>query len=494
MEVRAYINVLLRWKWLILAVTFVCAVTSVIVSLQLPRAYASTTEALVSPKQVLNNSSVNDPSQLPTVDQLVFTYLALVDTDPVRQGLVSSGVPRSPDALRGHLIAIRVPNTTLIAVTAVDRDPAVALLEAQNVITKVNDSLRDLQAKVPGTDQNSHLEALVPWEVPTQSPIAPISPNIPQNLLLALGAGLLLGIAVAFILERLDTTIKADTDVRLKLGLPLLGSIFNRPLERDEAKAGAEISIIASTPGPDPVAEQYRALRTNIMFSRIDEPVSTMVVTSTLPGEGKSTTACNLAVVMAQAGYKVILVDADLRRPSLHRVFGIKRNTGLGNLTLGAGPVEGFLTLTDVPNLRVLCSGPLPPNPSELLGSNAMQRIIGRLKATSDVLIFDTPPIGTFTDATVLGAIVDGVVLVVEQGRTPMNSIVRSIETLDAVGIKPLGVVLNKSQAGDHLYSYYEYYTDLAGAEDDSVEMPPSDDEAARDQPTAQAASAGARE
>jgi len=464
MELRAYINVLRRWEWLITAVAVVSAVTAGIVSLQLPKTYASTTEALVSPKQVLSVTNVADPNQLPNVDQLVLTYLALIDTDPVRRGLVKSGVPRTADELRGRLTAVRVPDTTLIQVTAHDRDPAVALLEAQNVISNVNISLRDLQAKVPGASQNSRLEALVPWEVPTQRPTVPVSPNIPQNILLALGGGLLLGIGIAFSLERLDTTIKAETDVRLKLSQPLLGSIFNRPVAKADVKAGVEIAVVGATRGPDPVAEQYRALRTNIMFSRLDQSVSTIAVTSTLSGEGKSTTACNLAVVMAQAGFRVILVDADLRRPSLHRVFGLQRNTGLGNLTLEGGPVDGFLSETDIPNLRVLCSGPLPPNPSELLGSNTMQRIIGGLKATADVLIFDTPPIGTFTDATVLGAMVDGVVLVVEYGRTPINRIFRSLETLDAVGIRPLGVLLNKSKASEQSDSYFDYYADPNGA------------------------------
>jgi capsular exopolysaccharide synthesis family protein len=461
-EIRDFLRALRRWKWLILAVSLVCAATAVLVSYQLPKTYASTAEALVSPKQVVSSTAITDPSQLPNIDQLVLTYMSLVDTAPVRQGLVDAGVPRSPDQLRGHLVATRVPDTTLISVTATDSDPQVALLEAKLVTSEVNKSLTDLQARVPESNQNSHLDALVPWEVPTQPAAAPISPNIPLNTAIALGVGLFLAAGLAFLLESLDATIKADTDVRLKLGLPLLGSVVDRPIDKTEGATGAELGV-TSAAGGGPFSEQFRSLRTNIMFSRVDQQLSTIVMTSTLPGEGKTTTACNLAVVMAQAGYKVVLVDADLRRPALQRVFREKGNAGIGNLILGEGPLSRFLVETEVPNLRVLYSGPIPPNPSELLGSASMQNIIAKVKSTADLLIFDTPPIGAFTDATVLGATVDAVVLVVERGRTPIRDIQRSLETLAAVGVTPLGVVLNRAQFDADAY-YYAYYAEEPSA------------------------------
>jgi succinoglycan biosynthesis transport protein ExoP len=392
---------------------------------------------------------------VPNLDQLVATYVGLVDTDPVRRRLANSGVPRQPGELKGHILAVRAPNTTLINVTVTDRDPAVALLIAQNVIPAVNQSLQELQAQVPGSNQNSHLDALIPWEVPTDRPGSPISPNVPRNGLLAVAAGLALAIGLAFVLERLDQTIKTEADVRLKLGVPLLGSVFYRPLERAEASLGEELEIITATHQMDRVSEQYRAIRTSILFSRIDERLATIVVTSTLPGEGKTTTACNLAVVMAQAGNRVILVDADFRRPGLQQVFDIQPNVGLSDAVIGNGSIEELLVDTTVENLRVLTSGPTPPNPSEVLGSTAMDRVIEQLTSSTDVIILDTPPLAAVTDATVLGALVDGLVLVVEEGRTPITSVKRSIETLAAVGVEPLGVVLNKSSSAET--EFYPY-------------------------------------
>jgi capsular exopolysaccharide synthesis family protein len=460
MGARDFLRLVRKWIWLMVAFAVVCAITSALISLQLPKTYASTTVALVSPKQVLANPGATSTDQTPTIDQLVATYIGLIDTDPVRQRISASGVPRTADQLRGSIVGTLRPGTTLINITSSDPDPAVSLLVAQRVVGAVNDSLDELQSKVPGSNQNSHLEALVPWDVPTARPAFPVSPNIPLNAGVAAGAGLLVASAVVFILERLDTTIKADTDVRLKLKLPLLGNVFYRRLDKGEEQLGRELESISSTMAKDPIVEQYRAIRTSLMFGSIDQALQTIVVSSTLPGEGKTTTACNLAVVMAQAGNSVILADADYRRPALHRIFGLQRNLGLGNLTLGEGQVSDFLIQTSTPNLQVLCSGPIPPNPSEMIGSNAMVRAIALLKSSADIIIFDTPPIGAVTDATVLGALVDGVILVVEQGRTPIQAINRSLETLRAVGIEPMGVILNKAKATDPYYSYASYYGD----------------------------------
>jgi capsular exopolysaccharide synthesis family protein len=456
-DFRGYLRALRRWKWLILTFAIVCAATSALVSLQLQKTYASTATALVSPRQVLSNPTQADQGQLPTIDQLMNTYSGLIDSDPVRQRLAAGGVPRSAGELRGHIVATRIPDTTLIKITAQDRDPAVALLISQNVVAAFNASLEELQAKTPGNAQNSKLDALVSWETPTARPGLPISPDIPTNTALGLGAGLVVAIALAVLLERLDTTIKVDTDVALKLDVPLLGAVFYRRTRRGH-DPDDEMEVITSTHSKDPVAEQYRGIRTNVLFSRIDQSLGAIVVTSTLPGEGKTTTSSNLAVVMAQAGFSVILVDGDFRRPSLHKVFGIQRNRGLGNLILANNTEAEVLIETNVPNLRLLCSGPTPPNPSELLGSTAMDRVMRRLKELSDVLIIDTPPIGAVTDATVLGANADGVILVVERGRTPVEAIKRSLETLRKVGIDPMGVVLNKAMATDPYYSYSYYY------------------------------------
>jgi capsular exopolysaccharide synthesis family protein len=204
------------------------------------------------------------------------------------------------------------------------------------------------------------------------------------------------------------------------------------------------------------MSEAFRAVRTNVLFSLIDRRLHTLVVTSTAPGEGKTISACNLAITMAEAGTKVVLVDADFRRPDLHHVFGVGHKMGLGNVILGQMRLTDALHPTKVPNLRVLTVGTIPPNPSELLGSAAMAEIINSLKQTADVIVFDTPPVGPVTDATVLAPVSDAVVMVVEPSRSGAPSILLGLQTLRAVKANVLGVILNKVR-GQQAPGYYYY-------------------------------------
>jgi capsular exopolysaccharide synthesis family protein len=209
----------------------------------------------------------------------------------------------------------------------------------------------------------------------------------------------------------------------------------------------------------EPVSEAFKAIRTSLLFTISDkERLAAIVVTSSIPGEGKTSTACNLAVAMAQAGHSVILVDADFRRPDLHRIFHRPENVGLGNLILGDRPESEVLMSTPLDNLRVVCTGPTPPDPSELLGSTRMLGVVRRLKELADVVIFDTPPVSAVTDATVLATMVDGVVLVVEGGRTPVQSVIKARDILQSVNARILGVVLNKVRQSDTGEYYYRYY------------------------------------
>jgi protein-tyrosine kinase len=209
-----------------------------------------------------------------------------------------------------------------------------------------------------------------------------------------------------------------------------------------------------------PISEAYRVLRTNLQFSSLDQPLRTLVVTSPNPVEGKSTTVANLGVVMAQAGKSVIVVDADLRRPVLHRIFQLNNDRGLTDVLLSAEPLlDGHLQATGVENLRLLNTGPLPPNPSELLGSQRMARLIEQLKAEADVVLFDSPPSLAVTDASVLATQTDGVLIVADAGRTRRNLARESVERFQQVGAKTLGVVLNRLKAGrGGSYYYYNYY------------------------------------
>lgn len=204
-----------------------------------------------------------------------------------------------------------------------------------------------------------------------------------------------------------------------------------------------------------PVAEAYRTLRTNIQFSTIDKPVQTILATSTGPDEGKSTTLANLAVAIAQTGSSVILVDCDLRRPTLHRMFGLRNSEGLTSVALGECRDALPFQDTAVPNLRVLAAGPTPPNPSELLGSRRMSEVIAILKGQADFVLFDTPPIIAVTDAAVLASKVDGVLLVIRAGKTKRDLAKRAKELLNKVNANILGAVLNDARAESNAYNYY---------------------------------------
>ncbi len=192
-------------------------------------------------------------------------------------------------------------------------------------------------------------------------------------------------------------------------------------------------------------AEAYRTLRTNIQFSSLDKPIQTLLVTSTAPDEGKSTTLANLAVTMAQAEQRVILVDCDLRRPSVHTLFGVPNEQGLTTAILqGDGPLP--LQATSVPGLSLLTSGPLPPRPADLLGSRRMEQLIARLRNEADIVLFDTPPVVAVTDAAVLATRVDGVLLVLQAGQTRRDRAREARQKLEKVKANIIGVVLNNAK------------------------------------------------
>ncbi|MEH7383518.1 CpsD/CapB family tyrosine-protein kinase [Bacillus sp. JJ1533] len=204
-----------------------------------------------------------------------------------------------------------------------------------------------------------------------------------------------------------------------------------------------------------PISEQYRTIRTNIQFSTVDEEVQTIMVTSSGPGEGKSTTTNNIAVVFAQQGKRVLLVDADLRKPTAHYSFRIDNTTGLTNVLTRQDKLEHAIRVTDQEDLYVLPSGPIPPNPAELLGSRAMDHFLKEVKDLFDVIVFDTPPVLAVTDGQVLANKVDGVVMVVSSGKTETDAAIKAKETLTNSKAKLLGVVLNNIKRSEGQYYYY---------------------------------------
>jgi len=218
-----------------------------------------------------------------------------------------------------------------------------------------------------------------------------------------------------------------------------------------------ERSLITIEDPKSPISEQYRTIRTNVQFSFVDAPMRSLMVTSTGAGEGKSTTTANLAVVFAQQGKKVLLIDADLRKPTVHYTFRLNNYTGLTNVLTNSAPLLPSCQETRVENLYVLTSGPIPPNPAELLSSKAMEQCIQQLYNEFDLLIFDTPPVLAVTDAQILAHQCDGTVLVIESGGTEIEAAVKAKELLEAANAKLLGVVLNKRKYRQGQYYYYQY-------------------------------------
>jgi non-specific protein-tyrosine kinase len=214
--------------------------------------------------------------------------------------------------------------------------------------------------------------------------------------------------------------------------------------------------LITLTNPRSPVSEAYRTLRTNIEFSSLDDPIRALVVTSAGPGEGKSTTLANLAITMAQAGKKVILADCDLRKPSLHELFGVSNEAGITSMVVDDQALANPpLVETTVPGLLLLASGPLPPNPSELLASRRMEEIIGALTQRADIVLFDAPPVVAVTDAAVLSSKVGGVILVVRAGKTKREHARRAMNLLDKVSARLIGAVLNNAPLDSVMQGYY---------------------------------------
>jgi non-specific protein-tyrosine kinase len=286
---------------------------------------------------------------------------------------------------------------------------------------------------------------------PAQPNSRPIRPIPTQDALLGGVAGLILAMALVLLMEALDDTIKGPRDVTHALGLPVIGFIARV----DQDPSGP---IAAVTPR-SPAAEAFRSLRTNVQYASVDHPANVILVTSPLPKDGKSTISVNLATVLAQSGKKVVIIDSDLRRPTLHKRLRLSNRLGLSDLFVQHEiNIEGALRKTKIPNLFLISSGGLPPNPAELVGSEKMGKILDRLQEVMDVIIIDSPPVMAVTDAVVLAGRSDGVLLTVEPGQTKLALARQSVEQLRRSGARILGVVMNKVEQKRSRYYYYQGY------------------------------------
>lgn len=350
----------------------------------------------------------------------------------------------------------------------------------QKAITYVNlkqdaDSNRQLydglQAKLKEAAVTSGLKSsnvrIVDIARPAQKPA---KPNIPRNISLGFLLGLLGGVALAFVMESLDNTIRTPDQVEIVAGLPSLGIIPLSLNVKSGAAAGAnmsltkaggqgnEFSLVTHVRPKSEAAESYRALRTSILLSSIGSAPKVILMTSALPQEGKTTTSVNTGIVLAQRGGRILLVDADMRRPSLHHTFKMRNRVGLSTLLTGSSTMEETIQPSPIlPNLFVIPSGPPPPHPAELLGSEVMKSFLQRWRSEFDHIILDSPPMLSVTDAVVLSVDADAVVLVIRSAQTTKEALRRSRELLAQVNAKVMGVVVNAIdlQSPDSYYYYY---------------------------------------
>ena len=305
-------------------------------------------------------------------------------------------------------------------------------------------------------------------------PRGPVAPNRMQNILLSFLLGLLGGVALVLFLDYINNKMDSVEDVDRYLRLPALGVIpvFEQPKARKALGSGEESEsrelahinnadngnvILTQVEANSSIAESYRQLRTSLLLSSAGHAPRTLLVTSSQPAEGKTTTSVNTAISLAQTGASVLIVDADLRRPRVHKIFNLKNNVGLCNYLAGDCDLASLIQIA-MPNLYVLPVGPLPPNPAELLGSSKMRTVVETLAENFDYVVIDSPPVSSFADSLILSSLVEGVIIVVRSGFTPREMAQRTKAHLQSVGAKILGVVINQIKLQPHDYYYYSSY------------------------------------
>jgi len=491
---RDYLDVLRRRKATIALAVLLVLVPSVVLSLLQTPLYEGRAELLL---QSQNSESLFDPTSGIRNDPAreVQNEIRIVKSQAVRAAVraqlgVAPKVSATPDG-----------PTDLIQVAAKSTDPKLAaslanaygtayieyrrkgavddvLASSQQVQSKITDLQKQIDASPPGGAREALVQAQAVFKqkldqlqvvgalkrggaqlvTPATVPTNPVSPQPVRSGILALVFGLVLGVGVAVLREFLDDSVKSKEDLqRVAPGLPVLGLIPVVP-----AWKGKDAPYLVSVADPtSPAAEAYRTLRTSIQFIGLEQPMRTLQLTSANPQEGKTTTLANLAVALARSGQTVAVVCCDLRRPRIHEFFGLSNEIGFTSVLLGKVPLAG--AMQEVPEqarLSVLASGPLPPNPSELLSSKRTVEVLGSLQAEYDIVLLDCPPVLPVTDALVLSGRVDATLMVAVAGATTRKEAARAVELLRQVDAPLVGAVLNgvdTEGSYGYAYQYYRY-------------------------------------
>ncbi|MFJ5975896.1 polysaccharide biosynthesis tyrosine autokinase [Arthrobacter sp. KFRI-F3372] len=453
MDLSDYLRILRR-NW-ILVVTLV--LTGILLggaaSVLSKPTYRAETQLFVA---IQGSGSVQELQQGNTFSQArVQSYVKTVETPVVLQPVIDVlGLPVTAEDLSSRVEATTDLNTVLINISVEDTSPVQSAAIAQEVAKSLIRAVEELETPKNGGSSPVSLSIIKPATAPS----SPSAPNTRLNLLLGLVAGLAMGATGTVLRTKLDTRISGEADLRQITGSPLLGGISFDP----DAMRKPLLTQVAPQ---SQRAESFRQLRTNLQFANVSVEARTVLVTSSIPGEGKSTTATNLAIALAQAGKTVCLVDADLRRPMVNEYLGLDRNAGLTTALVGDADVNDVLQPWGEDDLFVLTSGRIPPNPSELLGSDEMKELILRLESAFDSVVIDAPPLLPVTDAAVLAQHVGGVVVVVGSQRIKQKDLQKALHALEMVQANILGIILNRlpTKGPDaYAYSYYSHDGHLA--------------------------------
>jgi capsular exopolysaccharide synthesis family protein len=445
-DLSSYLRVLLKRKWYILVTLLASIGVAVFLTARTPRIYEAGATLFVGQLQApADAEGVHVGVVLSELSsRLLGSYANIITSKSVAAEAVSEySLPVSPEGVVGGIRAEIVPTTYVISLVYSSTEPAVA----QRTVNAVADVFVD---RISSLEQGGDAAVNVSIIDRAGLPSVPISPNPSRNVIVAIVLGLAGGLGLAFLIDRFDVTVRHRDDIE-RLGLRLLGLI--------PTLSGPPTTVYLEHDPHGGAGEAFRKLRTSLGFLGVETPIQTMLVSSPGPSEGKTTIALNMAAAFALGGLRTLLVEADLRRPSLHNVFPARGTRGLTTAIVGQVPLTDAITETDVPNLSVLLAGAIPPNPVELLGSEQTASIIDRLRRMYDIVVVDAPPFVPVADPATLATMCDGVLLVARADKTDRNQLVESVDTINRAGANLLGVVLNSLNPSetDFDYGYYAY-------------------------------------
>ena len=420
-----------RWYFPVVAVVLSLLLAAGWMALQTPM-YRATSQVFVSASQA-SSAEAGGAVQADVFGQnRVATYAQLVSSPEVLEPVISDlGLTATPRDLAGQITAVNPPQTVLLEVTATDASSAQAAALANAAGQRLADAIETLET----ADDSDTAPIKVTVTKPAVPPGSPYSPHPTTTLGLALLLGLGIGVGIALLREQLDTTVKGSDQLTDLAGAAPLGVIAYDPDAEREPLPALDQQALRS--------ESFRTIRTNLQYTDVDNPPKVVAITSSVPSEGKSTAACNLAITMAQAGLRVCLIEADLRRPRVADYLGIESTVGLTDVLAGRVPLREAMLPWNRYLLTVLPSGTIPPNPSELLSSEQMKSILTTCRNEFDVVIVDTTPLLAVADGAITAAAADGAILMVRHGRTSIDQLEKALTALDQVDARLLGTVLN---------------------------------------------------